>query len=178
MKGLAMTNGITVPKQYKGMMRAERDNDQRDADIKLLVQARKNMVITTADFIEATGAISAMLHVKRLMKAGYITRHKVKQAGKRAGYGYKWHTEPLMPKAAIMANGGTVTTSLNLPPILMTDIEHANLHGIFHNWIDDHMPSGDEIVHVRAFIKYIRDQNDAAKQAREKKFNKGATNDN
>lgn len=162
-----MTQGITVPKEYKNMLRVDRDNDQREADIKLLIQARKGMVITTADFIEATGATSAMLHVKRLMKAGYITRHKVKQPGKRAGYGFKWHTEPLQPKQAIIANGGTITRSLNLEPLLMTDIEHANLHGIFHSWIDKAMPSGDEIVHVRTFINYIRDENARIKTDRE-----------
>lgn len=160
-------NGITVPKQFKSMMRPDRDNDMRDADIKLLVQARKGMVITVDDFIEATGVSSAMLHVKRLMKAGYITRLKVKQPGKRAGYGYKWHVEPLQPKQAIIENGGTITRSLNLEPLLMTDIEHANLHGIFHNWIDKELPDGDQIVHVRAFINYIRAENVRIKADRE-----------
>lgn len=167
-----MTKGIQVPKQYKHMMRQDRDNDMRDADIKLLIESRKNMVITTADFEEATGVTSAMLHVKRLMKAGYITRHKVKQPGKRAGYGYKWHVEPLQPKEAIIKNGGTITRSLNLEPLLMTDIEHANLHGIFHNWIDQALPNGDEIVHVRAFINYIRDENVRIKADRESKLKK------
>lgn len=166
-----MTQGITVPKQYKNMMRAERDNDQRDADIKLLVEARKGMVITTADFIEATGATSAMLHVKRLMRAGYITRHKVKQPGKRAGYGYKWHAEPLTPKAAIIKNGGTVTRSLNLPPVLLTDIEYAHLKSIYHDWLDtDVLIGGPDFEGARKFLKWIAEQNEIAKQARDKQF--------
>lgn len=175
-------NGITVPKEYKHMLRKSSDhnNAMRDADIKLLLESRKNMVLTVDDFVKATGVSSAMLHVKRLMKAGYITRQKLKQPGKRQGWAYKWHDEPLTPKAAIIKNGGTVTTNLNLPPVLMTDVEYEHLRGIYHDWLDtDVLIGGPDFEGARKFLRWIAEQNKIAKQARDKQFNnKGGGDDN
>lgn len=172
------TNGISVPKEYKHMLkqRVPRDNDQREADIRQLIEARPGKAITGEDFVKATGATSAMLHVRRLMKGGYITRHKLPGQGHK--YGYKWHTEPLTPKVAALKNGETITRNLNLPPLLMGELELANLKGIYHDWLDVITTSGQDFESVRKFIRYIEQQNKIAKDARTKAFDKGGDNDN
>lgn len=172
-------NGINVPKEYKHMLRQRvpRDNDQREADIRRLIEARPGKAITGADFVEATGATSAMLHVRRLMKGGYITRHKL--PGQGHNYGYKWHSEPLTPKVAALKNGETITTNLNLPPILMGKVEYEHLKSVYHDWLDQAINvSGSDFEGARKLIKWIDEQNKAAEAARKKAFDKGAGSDN
>lgn len=167
------TNGISVPKEYKHMLkqRVPRDNDQREADIRQLIEARPGKRITAQDFVEATGATSAMLHVRRLMKGGYITRHKM--PGQGHNYGYKWHAEPLTPKVAALKNGETITRNLNLPPVLLSDVEFAHLKGIYHDWLDQAINiSGADFEGARKLIKWIDEQNNKAKDARKKAFDK------
>lgn len=149
-------NGIIVPKQYRHQLRAERDDDQRKLDIKKLICEAEGKPLTGAQFIEATGVTSANLHVKRLMKEGYITRAPFKHGGTGRKYAYRWHNIPLEPRAAAMRNGETVLTRTILMPAKQVSKDHQSiLTAAFHTWIDEAEPTGDEIVAVRSFRKWV-----------------------
>ena len=107
--------GIQVPAAYKHLMTPDRKpTEDYKAKIRWYIEAHKGEALLGKNFQEALGTTSAMAHVKKLLKQGYITRERVhKGAGKR--YSYKWHDTPLDLEDAARRNGLVVVKDLDLP---------------------------------------------------------------
>lgn len=167
------SNGINVPDNLKYMLkkpRAERDNEGRELEIRRLIEARPGKIISGKDFIEATGATSAMLHVRRLIKGGYVTRHKM--PGRGHNYAYKWHAEPLTPRVAALKNGETITRKLIKTELPISPDALASLNDLFVKYCEHKAAefNGDNVYGVVGFLNWIKQQFTEAEQQRKKEL--------
>lgn len=121
-------NNIIVPKEYQHMLRAEKiSTEEHMPQIRAFIEANPNKPLYNKHFNELIGRTSAMSHIKRLMRQGYITRQRVYKNGRGKKFSYTWHAVPLPPDTAKLANGGTITHSLNLPAVPVME----NIRGLF-----------------------------------------------
>lgn len=85
-------NGITVPDQYKHMVKRERNTrEYNEAIIRDYIQAHPDKVLTATDFVDACdGLTTAPVIVARLRKQGRIIRTAVKNGQRGHAFTYKW----------------------------------------------------------------------------------------
>lgn len=150
-------NGVTVADELKHLLPVQRkQTEDLKAQIMHFIEARPKEALTNADFQELLGTTSAMAHIKKLMKQGYITRQRVyKGRGKR--YSYKWHSEPLDYETAARKNGIVLTRDLNLPEFKLRGLLE-DLDKLAFEW-QETMPrpiNGDYIVGVIEFRKWLK----------------------
>lgn len=100
---------INVPRQYEHMLRKSKGStDEYKPVLRNYIEQMEGSVLTGADFQKALNVSSATLHVKKLMKLGYITR-KATRKGRGRAFVYTWHSVPLHHTQAALKNGEVVT---------------------------------------------------------------------
>lgn len=149
-------DGITVPGNYKHLMTKEhKSTEDYKAQIRHFIETRPKVALTNADFQKLLGTTSAMSHVKRLMKQGYVTRARV--YGKRGKqFSYKWHDQALDYEKAAVKNG-VLTTKLDLPEFKLKGLLN-DLDQLAYEWQDTRAQPGDGeyIIGVLEFRKWLR----------------------
>jgi hypothetical protein len=114
-------NSVSVPVEYKHMLTREyKTTDDCKAQIRRFIDDRPGEALTNHDFQGLLSTTSAMAHVKRLMKQGYVTRSRVHK-GKGKRFSYKWHEAPLDFETALSKNGFVVTHDMALPELPTID---------------------------------------------------------
>lgn len=149
-------SGITVPAGFKHMVRKEKQEteDYKPIIRSFILKTGSRTRITTADFVELLGTTSATGHIKKLMKQGFITRHILK-SGRGKSFAYKWHDEPLDAREAALKNGYGITTMLDLPELPIDELTLERLSKLFLRWIDEQPVTGDEIIGVKNFRRWL-----------------------
>lgn len=142
---------IQVPTGYKHMLRREKQStEDYKAQIKNYIENNTGNVAMSADFIGLLGTSSAMLHIKKLMGEGYITRSRVRgHRGKR--FTYRWHSVPLGKEQSTLMNGGIVTRQLDVP----TDPTIDDLRNLFMEWWHITEPSGELVNGALSMVSFI-----------------------
>lgn len=116
-------NGIRVPRQYEHLMRKERSDQSREyteAIIRDHIKENPGRVITGAEFVKVTGVSSANAYLARLRKQGRVSRFQIKDGVKGFRYRYEWNDTPKAEPIDYRAPSPTITTSLNLPQVVVT----------------------------------------------------------
>jgi hypothetical protein len=163
-------NGVTVPNNFKHLMQKpkQKTEDYKDLIRRLIVRQDGN-VLAYSDFEKELGVSTASIHVKRLMKAGYVTRTRLRHAGKGWNYTYQWHSTPISNKAAALANGEVVTRSLNLPDFPIAKDDLVRLPELIVQWFDEKEPSAEQLAGVMLFRRSLDDKYKEVEAARKKK---------
>ena len=168
-------NGVSVPDQYRHMVRAERRPEFTEAVIRDYIKKHDGELIKLSDLNAAAETTTATQMVQRLLKTGRITRHKL-GGGRGKRYTYKWHdivTKPIpIPK---IDGAGVMVRSLDLPVPLIDQKTIDNITKAFHIWIETET-DGQCIVNVVKFRKYLQEEHDKVKKKREEILD--AHNDN
>jgi len=150
-------NGVTVPKSFEHLVRTPKQTtEDYKARIRHYIEARPDVPLTNADFQELLGVTSAMSHINRLMRQGYITRSRIR-AGRGKRHSYKWHTEPLRHDEAARANGLIITHNLDLPEFALRG-KLDDMAALFTEWVDT-LPQpivGDHIAGVILFRRWLK----------------------
>lgn len=88
-------NGITVPKEYKYMMKKDRTPEYNEAAIRDFIKANEGKILRGEDFIEALdGLTTAGVYVRKLMKKGNIIRKNNYDGKTGVKYSYTWVDSP------------------------------------------------------------------------------------
>lgn len=166
--------GIEVPTAYKHMLprKYSRLEDYKPVIMRYL-EKRQGEVIRGEEFIEALGTTTAVVHIKKLMKQGYITRVKAKSSRGHA-YKYKWNTSPLDPRQAALSNGAVVTRSLDLPAYPIDYTSLTKLPELFIEWFDGTQPSAEQAAGALIFRKFIEDKYKEVDNTRNAKLKEAA----
>lgn len=150
--------GITVPDAYKHLLPKKygRTDDYKPA-LQRYIEKNRDRVITGKDFQEALETATAVVHVKKLMKQGYITRRR-KKSKRGHAFTYEWNTMPLDGRTAALTNGEVVTTTLNLPEYPIDHSSLTKLPELIAEWFDKQQPSAEQTAGALIFRKYLEDK--------------------
>jgi hypothetical protein len=170
-----MNGSIQVPAGYRHMLRegkVKKTTEEYKPIIRRLIESRAGEIIRQSDFKEALGVQTAAVHLKKLEKAGYVTKTRIRHGhGKGNHFQYQWNTIPLSRERAAIANGEVVTRHLNLPDYPLTKDDLDNLHNLAVEWFDDQQPSAEQMAGVLIFRKWARDKFNAVDKARREIIN-------
>jgi hypothetical protein len=151
-------NNIHVPAAYKHLTVTEKvSTEDYKPRIRSFIESRPNIALTAQDFNKALDRTSAMSHVKKLMRQGYITRKRI-YSGRGKRFSYKWHAEPLTYEQAALKSGLPITKSqIALPTYAFSAKDLDNLTVLFTEWIDT-LPqplNGDSIAGAVNFRRWL-----------------------
>ena len=168
-------NGVTVPSQYRHMLKTERRPEYIEAEIRDYIKKHQGQLIRLQDLNQVGETTQAKKYLDKWLKQGRITRVKM-GGGKGKRYTYKWHdivTKPIpIPK---IDGAGVMVRSLDLPVPLIDQKTIDNITKAFHIWIETET-DGQCIVNVVKFRKYLQEEHDKVKKKREEILD--AHNDN
>lgn len=146
-------SSITVPESFRNQLRAvPRPTDELKPTIRRLIEGRPNQVITTRQFIDACGTTSAMLHVKKLLRDGYISRERLKTGRGGRHYTYTWHDVPLDARNRVLRNGGVY---LSTDERVRTHWDSKALDLAFARWAREAASDPSHVYGAAMFLRHL-----------------------